>query len=165
MLKAKDEFIVGKHDIGWIDSDFKNRFGGAKFEERALGAFAKLPRSMNGNEMITKRVVEECELGDVLALLKNPPEESKDGDYNLFVLSSFVVGVYWSDSDWRVRTWDRGGYDWGSHDRVFSPATVSNPPGTEPSDALILNPFQSELLKQVRRIANALEKKSAKKRK
>jgi hypothetical protein len=66
-----------------------------------------------------------CELGDVLAFLKNASEECKDGYWNLFYFPAFVVGVGWGAGfgGWGVSAWDRGDGDWSDAYRVFSPAT------------------------------------------
>ncbi len=123
MLEALDEFQVGKHGIGWVDSDFKTRFGGQKFAPKALGSFQKLPRYMTDAEIESELKPGLCDLGDVLAFLKNPPEEAKDGYSNIFYTPAFVVHVGWDGSHWDVNAWQRDGYGWRGGYRVFSPAT------------------------------------------
>lgn len=160
MKNSNTEFIIDKHGIGWIDSDFKSRFGNVDFKERSLGSFNVLPRSMNGDTMIAEGLAKECELGDVLALLQNPPEGTKDGYANIFVLKSFVVDVSWySDgSRRRVGAWRRDEDAWDAGGRVFSPATVSGSLTLEPSDPIALE--IRNLAEQVKRIADYLEPKN-----
>lgn len=143
MKKSQEEFVVGKHNIGWLDSDFKPRFPDVEFEPRTLGTFKVLPKGMTTIDILKEELATECELGDVLAFLENPPEGSKDGYYNLFIIknSSFVVFVGWSsDSErWDVDTWDRD-VCWLADGRVFSPATASSTlsPSPKPFESLDL---------------------------
>ena len=44
------------------------------------------------------------------------------GYANLFYTSAFVVYVDWGGGGWRVGAWYRGGGEWGTGGRVFSPA-------------------------------------------
>lgn len=120
------EFVVGSHNIGWVDSDFKTRFKDVQFEERKLGTFQKLPRNMTDKEIESELKPGICTLGDVFAFIENPPEGTKDSYSNIFYTESFVVGVIWGGSLWGVRTWDRRELDWDAGTRVFSPATVSS---------------------------------------
>lgn len=124
-FKPLEEFQVGKHNIGWVDSDFHIRFPNIEFKERKLGTFQKLGRNMTDTEIESELKPGMCELGDVVAFLENPPEGTKDGWSNLFYTASVVVGVYWRGSYWDVDTWDRDGSHWGAEHRVFSPATES----------------------------------------
>lgn len=127
-LKASEEFMVGKHSIGWIDSDFTKAFGNDEFDEVAAPTFQKLVKSMKDSEIETGLKPGICTLGDVLAFLKNPVEEYKDGFSNLFYFSEFVVYVNWYGGDWYVNTWYRYDYSWFAGYRIFSPATkMSNP--------------------------------------
>lgn len=82
-----------------------------------------------------------CTIGDVLDFLKNPPEGSKDGNWNLFYLEHFVVGVRWGawSGFWRVYAWRRGdNNEWDACDRLFSPATKSEALSSSPSDTVTL---------------------------
>ncbi len=126
MKNSNDVFKVGNLNIGWLDSDFPIRFPNVNFESRTLGAFKILPRNMKDSEMLSEKLAEECELGDVVAFLENPPEGTKDGYSNIFIIknTAFVVGVYWLDSRWHVGTWRRDDGTWFRGDRVFSPATT-----------------------------------------
>lgn len=167
MKNSSIEFVVGKCNIGWVDSDFKSRFGNVDFKERPLGSFNVLPRSMNGDTMIAEGLAKECELGDVLAFLQNPPEGTKDGYANIFVLKSFVVRVLWHGADWVVRAWSRDGRGWYAGDRVFSPATVSGSLTLEPLTlySLLENSIKKidVVIETLDRIAAALEKPAKKK--
>lgn len=132
-MKASGEFVVGKHKIGWVDSDFLPRMGDKEFSEKPVPTFRKLGKYMTDAEIESELKPGLCDLGDILAFLKNPPEECKDGYANLFYTSAFVVFVRWDGvgGGWSVGAWRRGGRRWIANDRVFSPATVSS--DTRPS--------------------------------
>lgn len=122
-LKASDEFVVGKHSIGWVDSDFKDAFYDSEFSPNNLGSFQKLGEYMENADAIEKKLNPgKCTLGDVYAFLQNPPEGTKDGWANLFLIGDKVVSVSGDSEDgrWHVNTWFRG-RDWGDGSRVFSP--------------------------------------------
>lgn len=158
-LNSDKEFVVGKHNIGYISSDFSSRFSDIDFEPKAVGTFQKLPRSMNDAEIESQLRPGMCELGDILAFMDNPPKGTKDGYYNLFYTPSFVVGVGWRGfgGGWGVSAWGRREFGWYAVRRVFSPATSNSqtlPPS--PSDPLTLS--IQEACVQMKRIADALEK-------
>lgn len=127
-MKASEEFKVGKHSIGWIDSRFTNHFADTQFELHTTPTFQKLPRAMNDTTIESELKPGLCELGDILAFLENAPEECKDGWFNLFYTPAFVVYVYWSRhyAEWYVNAWRRGGRRWRDDFRVFSPATENS---------------------------------------
>ncbi len=159
-LKASSEFKVGSHSIGWVDSDFTREFGSFDFVPVAsVGTFQTLPRYMTDSEITSELKPGTCTLGDVLAFLQNPPEGTKDGNWNIFYVRenpSFVVCVFWFEFRrvWRVSAYARGGNDWYRGTRVFSPANVSS--GTESSsDSQTLEP---SVLDPMERIAAALER-------
>lgn len=126
-MNSNNEFVVGKHNIGWVDSDFKKRFDNVEFEVKQVPVFKKLPRYMKDATIESELTPGLCDLGDVLAFIDNTPEECKDGYWNLFYTKDFVVSVRWvsNDGNWDVDTWDRGSYVWNAGKRVFSPATVN----------------------------------------
>lgn len=123
-LKAAGEFVVGKHEIGYISPDFKKFIENAVLERRSIPTFQKLPRDMNDATIESELKPGMCELGDILTFLDAAPTECKDGNWNLFYLSAFVVAVDWYPyvRAWRVNAWHRDGTEW-SEGRVFSPAT------------------------------------------
>lgn len=128
-LKSSEEFVVGKHNIGYVDSDFKERHYDKAFSPREIGKFQTLGRYMKNAADIEKSLNPgKCELGDVLAFLKNPPEGTKDGYYNLFLIGEYVVSVYWDASygAWDVDSWNRD-EDWRDDSRVFSPGQDLDP--------------------------------------
>jgi hypothetical protein len=156
---AKNEFQVGKHNIGWLDSDFTKYFGESKFGKQSIPTFQTLPRQMDDSEIESELKPGLCELGDILAFLKNPPEKSKDGYANLFYTSSCVVRVRWhvDDRRWCVSTWRRDGSGWSAGRRVFSPATDSETLGKQtlrPSDTLSLESRVKSLESQVEKLTN-----------
>lgn len=142
-MKVSEEFVVGKNNIGWVDSDFKNEYKDEEFEMGTVMKSTKLTKSMNDAEIIKEFGVEECTLGDVLATLNAATDDMKDGFSNLFYIkghSSHVVRVYWYGGRWRVRAWDRRDISWYGGERVFSPATfVAKPLSTSTSDSLNLD--------------------------
>lgn len=125
-MKASQEFVVGNHKIGYISSDFKKGFENKDFSEKKIPSFQTLNRRMTDAQIETELKPGLCELGDVLAFMDNAPEECKDGNWNLFYFSAFVVRVFWYGVEWRVYAWDRDDYEWAAAYRVFSPATVSS---------------------------------------
>lgn len=131
---SSTEFVKGKHNIGWVDSDFTKHFGDTEFSEKAIPTFQKLQRRMTDVEIESELNPGICELGDVFAFLKNAPEECKDGYWNLFYFPAFVVLVYWyaGGGVWLVLEWGRDGFDWSVGFRVFSPATRHSE--SKPSD-------------------------------
>lgn len=124
-MKPSQEFVVGNHKIGYVSSDFTKAFKEKDFNEKKMPSFQKLGRRMTDAQIETELKPGLCELGDVLAFLDNAPEECKDGNWNLFYFSAFVVFVRWGGGGWRVDTWGRDGHGWFAGRRVFSPATVS----------------------------------------
>lgn len=140
-LKVAEEFVVGKHSIGWINSQFLERVGNVEFEKAGeVPKFQKLPHSMTDEEIESELKPGICALGDVLSFLENPPEESKDGWANLFYFPSCVVSVGWCSESryWDVYAWRRGGLRWGGGERVFSPATGLQTLSSVPSETLPL---------------------------
>lgn len=129
-MKASTEFKVGNHDIGYISPAFEREFGSTSFNKRPTPKFQKLPHTMNDAAIESELKPGMCELGDILAFLKDAPEECKDGWANLFYTPAFVVGVHWycRGRDWCVFAWSRGGDGWGEGLRVFSPATDASVP-------------------------------------
>lgn len=142
-MKVSEEFVVGKNNIGWVDSDFKNEYKDEEFEMGTVMKSTKLTKSMNDAEIIKEFGVEECTLGDVLATLNAATDDMKDGFSNLFYIkghSSHVVSVYWDGGRWDVSAWSRGDDAWDEGGRVFSPATfVAKPLSTSTSDSLNLD--------------------------
>lgn len=138
-VKASEEFIIGKHGIGYIYSDFLSRVGDAKFElTEKVPTSQKLPRDMNDTAIESELKPGYCTLGDVVAFMDNAPEECKDGYANLFYLPQCVVFVRWFGDGWFVGAWQRGGSAWHAGGRVFSPATGSRSSSTQVSDSLPL---------------------------
>lgn len=131
--KALDEFKIGKHNICWVDSDFKRYFSDTIFtkEKRKLDSHL-LPRDMTDEEIIKEFNIKECTLGDILNAMDNNERMSKNSYVNLFYTSSCVVVVFWSAVGhlWFVSAWGRGGYRWHAGDQVFSLATCPLVPRT-----------------------------------
>lgn len=126
MLKASEEFVTGKHGIGYVSDSFKKNLGDTTFEAKtAVPTLQKLPRSMTDAAIENELKPGICDLGDVLAFLDNPQEDTKDGYSNIFYTPNFVVDAYWDGDVWSVFVWPRvDGRCWGVSRRVFSPATA-----------------------------------------
>lgn len=148
-LSVDKEFVVGKNNIGWVDSDFKSEFKGQNFSPKNLGQYQKLGKYFSNADEIEKGLNPgKCELGDVYAFLQNPPEGTKDGWSNLFLVGNKVLSVYWFSErgGWSVRCWLRGdGWDVGY--RVFSPETGARKLISQPSGSLTLE-FAIEMVKK-----------------
>lgn len=156
-FKASEEFVVGKHKIGWLYTF--DQFKDETFGKRPLPTFQKLPRNMTDAEIESELKVGICTLGDVLEFLDNAPEECKDGYANLFYLPSCVVFVRWraDNRGWLVNTWDRDDYRWGAGGRVFSPATDAEMLGAGRSDALTLESLDLRIKKLENKLKGILD--------
>lgn len=122
-MNSQEEFVVGKHGIGYIGSYFKASLYGQTFDPvQTVSVPVVLPRSMKDAE-IEKEITngKYATLGDVLAVLDSEDPAFKDGNLNLFYLPSFVVRVDWDGGEWDVRAYDRDDSDWPQGRRVFCP--------------------------------------------
>jgi len=145
-MKASEEFVEGKHGIGFVGSYFKEKCGSDSFEMAAtMPTFRALLRSMSDYQIEAELKPSISTLGDIVAFLDAAPQECKDGYANIFYLSSCVVGVDWSDGGWYVSAYGRYGGGWDRGDRVFSPASDRLNTST-PSD-LSLESLDSRLRK------------------
>ncbi len=156
-FKASEEFVVGKHGIGYVYSDFLSNFSSVQFKEKSMPTFQKLPHSMNDAEIENELKPGLCELGDVIAFMDNTPKECKDGNWNLFYTASHVVHVRWGGDAWHVRAWARDDSPWSADYRVFSPATSSETLNTGPSESLSLDTLEKriKILEDLHCICNA----------
>lgn len=145
MKKVSDVFKVGQNNIGWVDNSFTKEFGEDEFSDTEPRLIPyTLSKSMNDSEIIKEFNIQECSLGEVMAMMLNPSPEMKDGYYNIFYIKghpSRVVDVSWISGrgEWGVRDWRRGGLDWAAGRRVFSPATEAGSISTMTSDSLTLD--------------------------
>lgn len=137
-MKVSQEFVVGSHKIGYVSSEFKKAFEEKEFDEKKVPSFQTLGRYMTDAQIEFELKPGLCELGDVLAFIDNAPEECKDGNWNLFYTSAFVVVVGWGGGGWGVGAWGRGGGGRGAGGRVFSPATVSSDSNVSSLESLTL---------------------------
>lgn len=147
-MKATEEFKVGTHGIGYIESDLLKRVGIETFEPVQTAPRAiVLPRYMNDSEIESELDPGTCSLGDILSVLDSDNPTFKDGNWNLFYFPACVVSVRWGsiDRSWRVFAWLRDDYDWSVGSRVFSPADhVSRASNT--STLKTSDPLPSELV-------------------
>lgn len=144
MKKVNEVFIKDSHNIGWVDSDFTKEYGDEILKDQSqVLTFHKLTKSMNDSEIIKEFSIQECTLADVLATMNQATDDMKDGYANIFYIKghpSHVVSVRWSDDEWCVFTWRRGGRTWSAGGRVFSPATEAKRIGALDSETLTLGP-------------------------
>lgn len=135
-MNASETLKKGNLDIGWTSSWFDEFVQGKTIEEVAVPTFWTLPSAMKDQAIIADPRTHECTLNDVYAFLKNPPEGTKDGNWNLFYIKDTgrVVFVWWGAG---VREWfvDDDWYrddEWYAGSRVFSPATDTVSLDSEP---------------------------------
>jgi hypothetical protein len=144
-MKASEEFVVGKHNIGWIGSNFKEHFYGMEFEmpEKSLPSVI-LPRYMTDKDIIAELHPGESTLGDMLFDMQSGLGLT-NGYINLYYVrdKNGVLWVpYWhvfggkfnvgADSSSRPRGWSDG--------RRVSGGDLSDsqPLSSGPSDTLTL---------------------------
>lgn len=145
-MKASEEFAVGKNDIAWVGSTFKENLYDltlTKGDTKGI-EMRKLTRWMNDTEITAEMNPEPLTLGDVLAFLKT-------ADRSLWYLFRVVDanGELWAvDADWGA---DGGGWyvgarsvagplGWCADGQVVSRRFYdSKPLPLEPSDTLSLD--------------------------
>lgn len=132
----------------WVSRSFTDKFGNKDIKPaKTVPAFKTLTKNMYDSEIKSELGAEECTLEDVAAFLKNPPEGTKDGNWNLFYVAGCVVYVRWDSDDrkWYVFTWELDDDDWLAGDRAFgatathnlSPDVALSPSDTLPSELVI----------------------------
>lgn len=139
----------------WVSSSFTERFGSKDIKPaKTVLSFMKLEKLMTDTEI--KAMVGESTPEDVAAFIKNPPEGTDDGYWNIFYVAGCVVLVYWLSDyrEWYVDTWNLDGGYWLAGDRVFSRNWHSDTKTSElsPSDTLTLGTRVATLERQVERI-------------
>lgn len=131
------EFFKNREGL-YVWSDFNERViekaspvkEGTKFE---LSSFKLLESSSDEtieSELPKEHIFSESDVCAIIAELisKQPKGEEgallNTGYFNIFYTPTFVVSVVWYSgvSGWFGRAWQRGGIDWVSYCRVFSPA-------------------------------------------
>lgn len=132
----------------WVSRSFTDKFGNKDIKPaKTVPAFKTLTKNMYDSEIKSELGAEECTLEDVAAFLKNPPEGTKDGNWNLFYVAGCVVNVYWlsRSREWSVLTWRLGDVYWSAGLRAFgatathnlSPDVALSPSDTLPSELVI----------------------------
>lgn len=138
-MKTSEEFVVGKHNIGYVDPLFTKEFGEMEITKMSAPTFQKLSRSMTDADIESELKPGLCTISDTLAFMDSAPKECKDGWANIFYTPAFVVSVGWLSFGevWRVYAWFRIDIEWSGGLRVFSPAIVD--PSNTPTSALGLS--------------------------
>lgn len=91
-MKSTQEFAVGKNNISYISSAFKEHFHGISFEESTVELVSrKLPKSMTSKEIVEEWNPEPVTLGDILHVL---PDLDREEWYVFYVKD--VNGVLWA---------------------------------------------------------------------
>lgn len=124
MKTTKDEFVIGKHNIGWISSSFLEKFDNIKLTGKGQMLQTKnLEQEMTDQEILGEFGAEEVTLEDILYMLDHNDTLLKNGYANIFYIkdTAFVACVFWYafDAAWSVGGWNRG-YGWGRGDHVLS---------------------------------------------
>lgn len=105
-LHAKDEFVVGKNNIAWVSSNFKEHLYDLGFTPSTFNlARRTLEKSMNDTEILSSLKPEAVLLGDVLYALFYLEHD----DWYLFYVNDrkgtlWAVSAYWNQGDggWSV---------------------------------------------------------------
>lgn len=98
-LHAKDEFVAGKNNIAWVDSDFKEHLYNLDFSSSTFNlARRTLEKPMNDAEIFLSLKPQAVLLGDVLYALEYLEH---DGWYLFYVNDR--KGTLWAvDARWRA---------------------------------------------------------------
>lgn len=125
-LKASKEFVVGKHNIGYVGSEFSNNFYDMEFEKTKPKLKTKiLEKNMLDKDILAELKPQETTLGDFMHALDNPKDcEMLKNDYaNIFYIRDskdilWAVDACWHGAyrGWRVNAnsvvnpyeWDAG---------------------------------------------------------
>lgn len=148
-LKAKEEFVIGKHGIGWVNTDFTKFFGDMEFEPTAMPTFRRLEHNMTDAEIMAEYKAGLCTLGDVIRVLDSDEPKYKDGYFSIFYVKGlggvFAVYVFWGSDrgQWGVGVWRLDDGTWGAGSRVVSPSVA-----TQSLDASTLKPSDIPTLEQ-----------------
>lgn len=127
-IKASSVIKEGKLNIGYISTAVQDMLAGQEVTEVVVPTYWTLTKRTTDKAILADKRTAECSWSDLHAFLKNPPEGSKDGNWNLFYIKDTdrVVSVRWrsDDREWGVLDWSREDV-WYAGRRVFSPATGS----------------------------------------
>ncbi len=130
-MRAEDEFVIDRHNIGWCDPYFIQTTGGGEIEKRPVPVSRKLLRPMSAAEIERELQPGLCTLSDVLAFLDGAPQKTERGtlefphsDWNLFLLTGCVVGAFWSTTYryWYVNAWSCNSFRSAAGESLCSPA-------------------------------------------
>ncbi len=156
-MKVKDEFKVGKHDIGYVTDHFLRKFGEIEIEGGRYLPYQDLTENMFDTDIKSKLGVEEVTFGDILKTLESGTLV-KNGYSNIFYVGGFVVCVFWDSGSagWFVDVWELDDGDWGAGGRVFSRNFTSGPQNSALglSDPLLLIEEIEEKLAALKALLN-----------
>lgn len=83
-MKISEQIVGGKNNIGYVDSRFTECFGHEEISEKNSPTFQILKNRMSDYEIESEMKPGMCDASDIYIFIKNPPEGSKDGNFNLF---------------------------------------------------------------------------------
>lgn len=125
-LKASQQFVVGKNNIIFVWSGFKDHFSGMNFEStKPILQHKTLDKAMNDKEILDQFRPEESSLGDFLFALNNEVSMLKNGYANIFYIRDdkgilWAVRVLWYGGGWNVYASSiESSSGWGAGYQVF----------------------------------------------
>jgi hypothetical protein len=145
-LKASEEFVVGKHNIGYVSDFFLENYGTLVVNEGKPITGKTITSTMTDSEIIKQ--AGEVELGDILWLIDNQPDVLKETHWNVFPVKNFggevfLVSVCWGvgGRGWSVCMWHLTN-EWGAGYQFFSRNWKLD---TLSPDSLSLGDFESRI--------------------
>lgn len=120
-VKAQNEFVVGKNNIGWISPRMEDKLKGVKVGKGKPLQYQDLTKNMYDHEIKSELGAQEVEYADIL-LAMDSGQLLANGYVNIFYVLGFAVSVGWSAGcrGWGVYDWELGDGRWDTGGRVFS---------------------------------------------
>ena len=120
-VRAQNEFVVGKHNIGWISPRMEDKLKGVKVGKGKPLQYQDLTKNMYDHEIKSELGAQEVEYADIL-LAMDSGQLLANGYVNIFYVLGFAVRVSWSAVSrlWFVNDWELDDDYWDSGRRVFS---------------------------------------------
>ena len=148
-MKTQEEFKIGKNNISYIGSNFKEWFGDMEFKEtKPTFTITKLERDMVDKDIFSEIKPNECELGDVLYAIQNNIIDKKlyGGIFYIKDNAGVLRAVYvrWDGVGWNVHTFSvENPVYWHDGLPVFSRNSGTLIPS--PSDSLTLSSLETRI--------------------